>query len=409
MRVWGGVLAPVVAIGLGSCTSLFYVHDPQSGIISAGQIPNFLKSLRCEMIVFYQIERSRKVAYDREKDKEIAFANYAHFAVDPQLYGVFTLELKVTDTANLGTGTSLDYKRVFDASTSQVTHVGPTLGSQGIYDLIWTFIMKQDAKLAIADPVSATPADGSCLSGPVNSLPELEALAEGKTPQIAAFNRISVNGTTPLAAWLRDNGSLMSMSFLSPAKGEEVAEPAQMTYTFSLQASGGLEAKYSFTSIHWSPLAAQASGSLQQNSIVAFYINGRRAAYANGAKGGQSGFGPPQPPLGSIDNPIYVTERPKPTPAPTSQPALPPTPKPSPSPRLPKLDKDLQGVRPETDESLPSSTPTPTPAPSASPTPTPTPTPPPRRQRPRQQPGRGGEVPYFIAPLPINPPTMTPN
>src|SRR5712691_11284233 len=178
MRIFRLSFALAISVSLGSCTSLFYIHDPQSGIISAGQLPNFLKSLRCELIMFYQIERSRQVAYDQTTDKEYAFAHYAHFAVDPHLYAVFTLELKVTDTANLGTGTSFDYKHVFDGSTNQVTHVGPTLGSQGIYDLIWTFIVQQDAKLATGEPVSATLEDGSCLRSPVTSLTDLEALAE---------------------------------------------------------------------------------------------------------------------------------------------------------------------------------------------------------------------------------------
>jgi hypothetical protein len=393
MRIREAAIVSLAAVGLGSCTSLFYVHDPQSGIISAGQLPSFLKSLRCEMIMFYEIERSRKVAYDHEKDKTIAFARYSHFAIDPTLYGVFTLELKVTDTANLGTGTSFDRKHTFDGNTNSVTHLGPTLGSQGIYDLIWTFIMKQDARLAAAEPASATLVDGSCLSDSVSWLDELEAVAEGLKPQATAFNRITVNGLKPLAAWLRDNGSLMSVSFLSPAKGEEVAEPAQMSYTFSLQASGGLEGKYSFTSIKWTPAAIQLSGSLQQNSVVGFYINGSKSAYANGAKGGQSGFGIPKPPLGSSGNPMYVVEKPGLTPTPT------PTAAPTPKPPGGKTGEKIQDFQPETD-GTPKVAPSPAPSPGVSPKP---------RTRQRLQLKRGGETPFFIAPLPINPPTMTPN
>ncbi len=178
-----------------------------------------------------------------------------------------------------------------------------------------------------------------------------------------------MNGTKPLAAWLRDNGSLMSANFLSPAKGDEVAEPAQMTYTFSLQASGGLDAKYTLTTIKWSPLAVEASGSLQQNSIVAVYINGPKAAFANGAKGGQSGFGPPQPALGSIGNPMYVVEK--------NGNAVPP-------PR--------KGDFLPSDGTQPGQEPAPR-----------------RRARGPAVPRRTGETPYFIAPLPITPPSMTPS
>jgi hypothetical protein len=307
-------LAPLaMSAALMSCTSLYHIHDPASGVISAGQLPDFLKSIRCEMITFYEIERSRKVAYDRllKSDPIEAFRRYSYFNIATDLYGAFTLELKVTDTAGLGSGTTLDHKLPPDFSRNTIAHLGPTAGSQGTYDLIWAFLLKQNAKLAYG---GSLPPDAprelwekACYSGPISDLDTLEALAENQMPERVRFTRMVVNLTKPLAAWLRDNGSLISAGQLLPGKDSEMAEAAQMYYSFALQASAGLEGKYSLTALHWSALAAQASGSMQQNSNLQIYINGPGAAYVNSAKAGAAGYGPKPDVLGSANKPMHVT------------------------------------------------------------------------------------------------------
>ncbi|WP_271565925.1 hypothetical protein, partial [Bradyrhizobium sp. CCBAU 11386] len=114
----------------------------------------------------------------------------------------------------------------------------------------------------------------------------------------------------PLAAWLRDNAILIAANNLTPAMPSESAEPAQMTYTFSIQVTGGVEAKYSLTSSRWTPAAVQASASAQQFSNLGIYINGPNAVLANGAKSGSAGYAAKTPPLGSKDNPIYTAPSP---------------------------------------------------------------------------------------------------
>jgi hypothetical protein len=133
-----------------ACTSLYHVHDPQTGVISAGELPRFLKSVRCEMITFYQISRERQKAYVNlyKTNPEGAFNSFAFFEIDPFLFGTFFLELKVVDSAGIGSGTVLDYKRILGPTSSDVTHVGPTASAQGTYDLIWSFLLKQNAQLA---------------------------------------------------------------------------------------------------------------------------------------------------------------------------------------------------------------------------------------------------------------------
>lgn len=303
-----GILLPAMT----SCTSLYYVHDPQTGVISAGQLPGFLKAVRCELVTFYEIERRRKAAYLllAKTAPEEAFTRYSYFEVAPKLYGAFTIELKVTDSAGVGAGTSEDFKRILSPSSSETVHVGPTLSGQGTYDLIWSFLLRQDAApLAISPDELPNQSDRArCFSAPIRTLEDLEALAETSQSDMLNFTRINVNGQKPLAAWLRDNGSLMSENFLYPAKGSEKAEPAQMYYSFAVQVIGGIEAKYSLVTVSWNPLAVQGTGSMQQNSNLQLYINGPSSAYANAAKSGSSGFATPKPELGSAENPIHIAE-----------------------------------------------------------------------------------------------------
>jgi hypothetical protein len=292
---------------LTSCTSLFFVHDPQSGVISAGQLPGFLKSIRCELVTFYQLELKRKEKYEKYAPlypKE-ALEKYAYFEVEKGLYGAFTLELKVTDAASLGSGTVLDYRRIVNSTTSNTTHLGPTASTQGTYDLIWNFLIRQDAKLKSVN-YPGDPVERGCYNGDNFDLRELEALADNKAPERTAFDRIFVDGRLPLAGWLRDNGTLISASYLGLPERSAAAEPAQMTYTFSIQVVAGLEAKYTIVTPTLVPAAVQGGGSLQQNSILSFYINGPAAAATNSAKSGSAAIYP-LPTLGTVGRPMHVT------------------------------------------------------------------------------------------------------
>ncbi|MGY3434777.1 hypothetical protein ACVWWI_006757 [Bradyrhizobium sp. USDA 3686] len=304
-----------ICLAVGGCTSLYHIHDPQTGVITVGELPYFLKSIRCEVVTFYQLERERRKEYLKiyKRRPEEAFDRYAHFDIDPFLYGTFFLELKVTDTGGLGSGTAFDYKRILSVSSNDVTHVGPTASAQDTYDLIWSFLMKQNAQLASdTAPAPADPAryERGCYRGAPADLIELEGLAEHKYPDRAAYKRIIVDASKPLAAWLRDNAILIAANNLTPAMPSESAEPAQMTYTFSVQVTGGVEAKYSLTSSRWTPAAVQASASAQQFSNLGIYINGPNAVLANGAKSGSAGYADKTPPLGSKDNPIYTAPSP---------------------------------------------------------------------------------------------------
>ncbi|PDT64337.1 hypothetical protein CO683_38935 [Bradyrhizobium ottawaense] len=95
--------------------------------------------------------------------------------------------------------------------------------------------MKQNAQLASGTtPAAAGPAtyERGCYHGTPADLIELEGRAENKYPDRAAYKRIIVDASKPLAAWLQDNAILIAANNLTPAMPTESAEPAQMTYTF---------------------------------------------------------------------------------------------------------------------------------------------------------------------------------
>ncbi|WP_375779171.1 hypothetical protein ACE103_09295 [Bradyrhizobium sp. ma5] len=314
--MWGTfrrVVSVCLSTLLAGCASLYAVHDPSTGVLTTGQVQGFLKSLRCELITFYELERSRKAAFLKARKAGLleAYANYAYFDVSPSLFGAITLELKITDGASIGSGTVFDYRLPPDFSKNTIAHLGPTASAQGVYDLIWSFLLKQNAKLTTSAslPAEADPMvkEQICFNGPgLGDLAALEALAEDAAPQRALFTRIKVDFGKPLAAWLRDKATIISAGQLLPAADFENAEAAQMYYQFAVQVVAGLDAKYSLTSVHWNALAGNASASLQQNSYVSLYINGPGAAYVNGAKSGSAGFLPKGPELGSAENPMHV-------------------------------------------------------------------------------------------------------
>jgi hypothetical protein len=285
------------------------VHDPQSGILSAGQVPGFIKSLKCELITFYQIERLREARWNSSRKTPEDFERYGHFAIASRLYGLFTVGLRVTDTAGLGSGTIANTKHIQDPERSiiwEFGQAGPGFGGQGIHDLLWSFLLRQDVDLVLNPVRENRPVD--CFKGPSgNQLEDIEALAYDRSDQ-AQFTRIMVDGTKPLAIWLRDNGTKMSANFLVP--GAEQALPAQMYYQFAVQVSAGVSAKYSLVNPHWSPLAIQANASTTQNSFVNIFINSGGAALAASAKVGAAtvpSTTPPEPALGSTpDHPLYV-------------------------------------------------------------------------------------------------------
>jgi hypothetical protein len=111
---------------------------------------------------------------------EEAFAKFAYFEVEPTLYGTFTVEFKVTDSAGaLAAATAFDFKQVLNAASTATEQVAPTASTQSTYDLIYSFLIRQDAELtSIQSP--SDPLHRGCYDGPPFSWQTLSSLRTTK-------------------------------------------------------------------------------------------------------------------------------------------------------------------------------------------------------------------------------------
>lgn len=291
---------------LVSCAGLNNIHDPQFGVVDRAVLPGLLKSIRCELITFYDANRRRQQKYRNyvstagrsfapaPADPERALAELSHFDLKDELYGMFLVNLKVTDTLNLpGGGTAATNRHVTDATHSKTWHVGPTASGVGTSEFQWLFAVPQNARLVGAAGPAVIERSSAGIDEDFNCFNELnvdfDGLARGKYAELERFRRVYVNGVLPLAGWLQENSKLISTVYLTPdINRSEVIFPAQMFYSFSLQVSGGVNARFSLVSPQWNPLAIDMTAQVQQTSNVQIFINGNRAAYANAAKTGTS-------------------------------------------------------------------------------------------------------------------------
>jgi len=296
----------VLALCLGSCASLEVLHDPQFGVMSREQLPKFVKSVRCELVTFYDANRRRLKLYAATvaANPKLAAERYSYFPVKDELFGLFFVDLKVQDTLGLpASGSSFDRKSNAVANTTKIWHLGPNFTDQGTYEFQWLFALEQNARLSPASRIQVSypsneiyPELGGfgCYSG-IDESTDRDALANHAYPETERFNRIWVNGVVPLAAWLQANSAVMSTTLLDDLHhADEAIFPAQMYYTFTVQVTGGADVKFSLMSPKWSPLAPDISGSVQQTNNLQIFINGDKAQGANGAKAGTTSWLPPK-------------------------------------------------------------------------------------------------------------------
>ena len=165
----------------------------------------------------------------------------------------------------------------------------------------YNFAIQQDGKPSTLAAENDLGKSFHCYSVAADSR-DYDDLALGRYPEKEQFRRITVNGDLPLAAWLQVNTTVMGVSrnILTDAaapKGQtpvpvdsiywnEAVDGGQMSYIFTVQYSGGIDAKFSLTSNAWNPLAVDASASMVQTGVLSLYVNGFMAATALGAKSG---------------------------------------------------------------------------------------------------------------------------
>lgn len=324
----------VLALALGSCSTLDYVHDPQSVALDRQHLSSLLKSIRCELTTFYAANDARKRWLDRQRDvyrrRHIptipieTVLRDPYFDLDPDVYGAFALQARVIDTTSLpNRSTSLANLLHSAGGKSQTLTISPDLSSEGTYEVNYNFAIQQDNKLTnakrpktqdVADDTRKDPTQ--CYRYVVNG--DLDKLAAGGYPTLEQFQRIKVDGGLPLAAWLQDNTTMMGVSrnILADAnpptrKGKkqkrvpvpdrylnEAVDGGQMSYRFTVQYTAGVDAQFSLISTVWSPLAVGASASRVQSGELSLYLNAYTAYTSLSAKSGAAviaGRRPSQP------------------------------------------------------------------------------------------------------------------
>jgi hypothetical protein len=283
--------AVLAALLLSSCASPYFVHDPQSLVVSRAEVPRLLKSLRCELATFVAANNQRNMLFAAEAKAhgvESAQEKYQYFELDPSRFGTVTLSLQVQDFIGMQNGTQADWLGTHDLGIhTHLLNIGPTASDQSTYVATWNFVVPQDAITVHAARPNASSEDFACYAnvpkfepppfGSIYAAPDLEALARNDFPDYALFKRVWVDGTTPLAAWLGGVATSITKSTLTLHDDTQKPDriiPAQMAYTFAIQVTGGLDVKYGLTSPRWPLVAVEGATSSQSTNTMVMTLNG---------------------------------------------------------------------------------------------------------------------------------------
>ena len=289
--------AVLCSVFLSTCASPYFVHDPRTLVLGREEVPRLLKSLRCELATYIAANNQRNMLFLAEaktRGLESAEEKYQYFEIDPKRFGGVSMTLQIQDNLGLqmpGTGfggTQADWIRTLDGGAhAHLVNIGPSGADQSTYIANWTFVVPQDAiTLRPARFDTAFPCYANIpkrTPPPFNSAyaePDLDALARNDFPDYALFKRIWVNNTIPLAAWLEDVGTSITSSTLNWHDEQQKPDrmiPAQMTYTFVVQVSGGLDVRYGLISPMWPLVAAEVAASMQKTNSISIYLNGIEA------------------------------------------------------------------------------------------------------------------------------------
>lgn len=261
-------------------------------MIDRAEVPRLLKSLRCELATFIAANNQRNMLFAAEakvNGVRSAAQKYQYYEIDPTRFGVVNLSLEIQDTAGLASGTQID--RLWTGASGVTTRfldIGPTASDQSAYTASWAFVLPQDAITLRAAPAGETrESTFSCYSQIPKRIPppfgsayvedNIDALARNDFPDYALFKRVWVNNTTPLAAWLEDVGASITRATLNwhdvKQKPDQMI-PAQMLYQFTVQVTGGLDAKFGLTAPAWPLVGAEVTGTVQKTNTITIYLNG---------------------------------------------------------------------------------------------------------------------------------------
>jgi hypothetical protein len=300
--------AVLSSVFLSACASPYFVHDPRTLVVDRAEVPRLLKSLRCELATYIAANNQRNILFAAEAKAhglESAEEKYQYFEIDPRRFGGVSLTLQIQDNLGLqmpGVGFGgTQFNRVWTNDGGVHSHflnLGPSGSSLSTYLANWTFVIPQDAITlrpartnisatnqsatnALTFPCyAAVPKRASPPFDSVYAEVDLDALARNDFPDYALFKRIWVNNTTPLAAWLEDVGTSITSSTLNWHNEQQKPDrmiPAQMSYTFTIQVTGGLDVRYGLSAPLWPTVAAEVTGSMQKTNTISIFLNGIEA------------------------------------------------------------------------------------------------------------------------------------
>lgn len=326
-----GAASSTLSLFLAGCASFQIVSDPRIGALSRDRLPPLIKSIRCELATFYTADLEHRRALSRRRVElarthqqympleELLALN--HFDLDIEAFSSFGLDIKLQNTLGIpGAGTSGNL--VLDATAGHTRNLalGPSVQVQATYDNAAQFAIPQNASIVTPSPLTREQAqtglvvplspeeqDFKCFSRSV--VYDLDGLAAGRYPNLELFERIRVDAGPPLAAWLQEASRTMGVSrniMLDahadaehrppvPAQDQYVAQAVdlgQLAYTFTVQYTGGVDAKFSLVSSRFNPLSADLSAGVQQTGTLSLYLNGYQTITAINAKGGLIGIYP---------------------------------------------------------------------------------------------------------------------
>lgn len=317
-----GCMLPIL---VGGCASFEVIQDPRIGALSKDRLPALIKSLRCELATFYtanQYHRERLSYLRRElalhKQPYMPFETLLamnYFDLDSEAYGLFTIDVKAQDTLGIpGTATSITDVLNATAGHTRSIGIGPSVGVQATYDNGIAYVIQQnssvrtrtefDPEQAVSEPVAPAKSEAEafpCFRRSVRA--DYDGMAAGSYPNLEQFNRIRVDVGQPLAGWLQENTRTAGISRnlmldihadaekrkpvpVDEVYSEQSIDAGQLGFTFTVQYTGGVDAKFSLVSSRFNPLIADVSAGLQQTGTLVIFLNGYQAQSTVGAKGG---------------------------------------------------------------------------------------------------------------------------
>jgi hypothetical protein len=335
-RCAAGAACSALAYMLTGCASFEVVGDPRVGALGRDRLPILVKSVRCELAAFYTAElyhRHLLSAYRQtlaaSGQKYITIddlAHYNYFDLDTDAFSNISLDIKMQDTFGIpGSTTSVNNVLSTTTGNARSLALGPSVQAQATYDDAASFAIPQNASIVTAHeitsgeaheghlpPIPPAARDQNCFSNSV--IGDYDGLAAGKYPTLELFDRIHVDAGPPLAAWLQEASRTMGISrnlmidvhaksehrqavTVDPFISGQAIDTGQLVYTFTVQYTGALDAKFSLVTTRLNPLAADLNASIQQTGVLTLYLNGYQALTALSAKSGLVLINPPPTPV----------------------------------------------------------------------------------------------------------------